>query len=131
MYVNGNEQFKGSTRQALARTRSLGPLLFVNFSIACKGAYTQFSVQARQHDVKLYSVYDCATKAPSKEFCRQLYIIIGQDFTLMATCKSCGQALVLELDPDDYDEATSSIVGGSPTVVPDDLELPCNCHFHW
>jgi hypothetical protein len=49
----------------------------------------------------------------------------------MATCKSCGQALVLELDPDDFDEATSSVVGGSPTVVPDDLELPCSCHFHW
>jgi len=49
----------------------------------------------------------------------------------MATCKSCGQALVLELDPDDFDEATSSVAGGSPTVVPDDLELPCGCHFHW
>jgi hypothetical protein len=51
--------------------------------------------------------------------------------SLMASCKSCGQALVLELDPDDFDEATSSVVGGSPTVVPDDLELPCSCHFHW
>jgi hypothetical protein len=49
----------------------------------------------------------------------------------MAACKSCRQALVLELNPDDFDEATSSVVGGSIAVVPDDLELPCNCHFHW
>lgn len=49
----------------------------------------------------------------------------------MSGCKACQQPLVLELDPEDFDEASSSAVGGAPTTVPDDLELPCGCHFHW
>lgn len=49
----------------------------------------------------------------------------------MSGCKACQQPLVLELDPEDFDEAASSAVGGAPTTVPDDLELPCGCHFHW
>lgn len=52
-------------------------------------------------------------------------------FIEMAVCKACEQPLVLELDPEDFDEATSSAVGGQPSSVPDDLELPCLCHFHW
>ncbi|KAI9736818.1 MAG: hypothetical protein M1818_005869 [Claussenomyces sp. TS43310] len=49
----------------------------------------------------------------------------------MAVCKACSQPLVLELDPDDFNEATASAAGGSSSIVPDDLELPCGCHFHW
>lgn len=49
----------------------------------------------------------------------------------MSACKACDQRLVLELNPDDFNEATSALVGGPPTVVPDDLQLPCSCHFHW
>lgn len=50
----------------------------------------------------------------------------------MATCKLCNQDLVLELDPDDFDEATSSSAGGSNSSVPDDVQIiQCGCHFHW
>ncbi|RDW57989.1 hypothetical protein BP6252_13400 [Coleophoma cylindrospora] len=49
----------------------------------------------------------------------------------MATCKICAQDLFLELDPEDFDEATSSSAGGSSTKVPDDLQTRCGCHFHW
>jgi len=48
----------------------------------------------------------------------------------MATCKVCSQPLFLDLDPDDFDEATASVAGDS-TTVPDDLELRCGCHYHW
>lgn len=40
----------------------------------------------------------------------------------MATCKTCEDPLVLEVEDDDTGESQS---------VPDDLELPCGCHFHW
>jgi len=49
----------------------------------------------------------------------------------MAVCKLCSQDLVLELDPDDFNEATSGPAGGFPSTVPDDLALSCGCHFHW
>ncbi|KAG0652364.1 hypothetical protein D0Z07_1122 [Hyphodiscus hymeniophilus] len=49
----------------------------------------------------------------------------------MSTCKVCEQDLTIELDPEDFDEATSSFAGGSSTTVPDDLQLSCGCHFHW
>jgi hypothetical protein len=42
----------------------------------------------------------------------------------MTTCKVCDDSLVLEVEAedDDLEEATT---------VPDDLALPCGCHFHW
>jgi hypothetical protein len=48
----------------------------------------------------------------------------------MAVCKVCSQPLVVELDPESFDEATSSSVGEASTA-PDDLLLACGCHFHW
>ncbi|KAM0542027.1 hypothetical protein ACHAPJ_013002 [Fusarium lateritium] len=52
----------------------------------------------------------------------------------MSLCKVCEEALVLPIDPEDDvdDEAgASSAAGPSTASVPDDLELPCGCHFHW
>ncbi|TVY92452.1 hypothetical protein LAWI1_G000494 [Lachnellula willkommii] len=48
----------------------------------------------------------------------------------METCKICAQELKIELEPDDFDEATSSTVGAGQ-IAPDDLLLACGCHFHW
>lgn len=39
------------------------------------------------------------------------------------TCKSCQDPLVLALDPEES--------GDEGETVPDDLLLPCGCHFHW
>ncbi|KAH6842507.1 hypothetical protein B0I37DRAFT_198050 [Chaetomium sp. MPI-CAGE-AT-0009] len=39
-------------------------------------------------------------------------------------CKACHDPLTLTLDPEDSGEEQQ-------TVVPDDLLLPCGCHFHW
>lgn len=67
----------------------------------------------------------------------------------MSACKICDQNLTIELDPEEYypshtphkptwltrspsfDEASGSAAGGSSTIVPDDLQLTCGCHFHW
>ncbi|KAK0616313.1 hypothetical protein B0T14DRAFT_567920 [Immersiella caudata] len=38
-------------------------------------------------------------------------------------CKSCSEPLLLPVDPEDSD-------GPSPPI-PDDLLLPCGCHYHW
>jgi len=48
----------------------------------------------------------------------------------MATCRICSQNLTVELDPESFDEATSSSVGQASTA-PDNLLLACGCHFHW
>ncbi|CAL3971359.1 hypothetical protein PZA11_007865 [Diplocarpon coronariae] len=48
----------------------------------------------------------------------------------MAKCKSCEQPLVVELDPESFDEANSPAVGQGSSA-PDDLLLVCGCHFHW
>ncbi|KAH6713042.1 hypothetical protein BKA61DRAFT_484022 [Leptodontidium sp. MPI-SDFR-AT-0119] len=48
----------------------------------------------------------------------------------MPKCRSCEQPLVIELDPESFDEATSSSVGQASSA-PDDLLLRCGCHFHW
>jgi hypothetical protein len=50
---------------------------------------------------------------------------------MIGTCRLCDQPLVVELEPEDVDEHTSSTTGDIPGTVPDDLELPCGCHFHW
>jgi len=39
----------------------------------------------------------------------------------MLVCKACEQPLTLQLEEDT----------GEEQQVPDDLTLPCNCHFHW
>ncbi|KAE9378054.1 hypothetical protein N431DRAFT_435218 [Stipitochalara longipes BDJ] len=49
----------------------------------------------------------------------------------MAKCRICEQPLVIELDPDSFDEAAASSSVGSAITAPDDLLLPCGCHFHW
>lgn len=41
----------------------------------------------------------------------------------MATCKACEDPLVLTLEPEGD--------GQQEETVPDDLLLPCLCHFHW
>ncbi|KAK0644400.1 hypothetical protein B0T16DRAFT_417609 [Cercophora newfieldiana] len=38
-------------------------------------------------------------------------------------CKACTEPLLLPIDPEDSDP--------SPSPIPDDLLLPCGCHFHW
>lgn len=47
----------------------------------------------------------------------------------MATCKTCSDPLTLTLDPEDSGDESSS--APQQTEVPDDLLLPCSCHFHW
>ncbi|KAM5352154.1 hypothetical protein ACJ41O_004877 [Fusarium nematophilum] len=53
----------------------------------------------------------------------------------MSLCKTCQEELVLRMEPEDDvdDEAGAPSAGPSSvsTTVPDDLELPCGCHFHW
>ncbi|KAL1852405.1 hypothetical protein VTK73DRAFT_9227 [Phialemonium thermophilum] len=41
----------------------------------------------------------------------------------MSACRACSDPLVLQLDPEESD--------GDTATVPDDLLLPCGCHFHW
>ncbi|SCN91337.1 uncharacterized protein FFM5_04992 [Fusarium fujikuroi] len=50
----------------------------------------------------------------------------------MALCKACQETLVLRLDPEEDvdDEAGAAGPSTSDSSVPDDLELPCGCHFH-
>ncbi|KAK3902237.1 hypothetical protein C8A05DRAFT_15688 [Staphylotrichum tortipilum] len=45
-----------------------------------------------------------------------------------ARCESCADFLVFTLSPDDDDPNPSS---SAPATIPDDLALPCGCHFHW
>lgn len=45
----------------------------------------------------------------------------------MATCKVCDEPLLVPVD-DEEDEGPSS---STPQTVPDDLQLPCGCHYHW
>jgi hypothetical protein len=45
---------------------------------------------------------------------------------MMATCKACQDPLVVPLEADDSDEEQEQ-----EQTVPDDLTLPCGCHFHW
>jgi hypothetical protein len=52
------------------------------------------------------------------------------DSFTMSKCRICEQNLVIELDPESFDEATASTVGQAATA-PDDLLLRCGCHFHW
>ncbi|KAG8676925.1 hypothetical protein FPOAC2_03041 [Fusarium poae] len=52
----------------------------------------------------------------------------------MSLCKVCEEALELRLEIDDGGIEASSTAGpstASNSLVPDDLELSCGCHFHW
>lgn len=48
--------------------------------------------------------------------------------TMASVCKVCQDPLVIAIEPDSDDEcqAVEEIQN-----VPDDLEMPCGCHFHW
>ncbi|KAK1673802.1 hypothetical protein BDP55DRAFT_730285 [Colletotrichum godetiae] len=48
---------------------------------------------------------------------------------MAAACKACEDPLIITIDPDSEDEDNQT--GDEPQNVPDDLELPCGCHFHW
>ncbi|GJC85304.1 hypothetical protein ColLi_08142 [Colletotrichum liriopes] len=47
---------------------------------------------------------------------------------MAAVCKACEEPLVIVLEPESDDEGQTV---DDPQNVPDDLELPCGCHFHW
>jgi hypothetical protein len=47
----------------------------------------------------------------------------------MSHCKACEEPLVLRLGEDDEDRNEGG--AAAEETVPDDLELPCGCHFHW
>jgi len=57
----------------------------------------------------------------------------------MATCVSCHDPLIIELEPDededeDIEMGESSATGehaSAARTVPDDVHLNCGCHFHW
>ncbi|KAF4342720.1 ring finger [Fusarium beomiforme] len=53
----------------------------------------------------------------------------------MSLCEACEETLVLRLDPEDIDDEPGGFSAAGPSTsgssVPDDLELPCGCHFHW
>lgn len=57
----------------------------------------------------------------------------------MASCAACKEPLTVtvELDTGDGqnsgDEAMAASSGTAAVTetVPDDVELPCGCHFHW
>ncbi|KAK2021162.1 hypothetical protein LX32DRAFT_646680 [Colletotrichum zoysiae] len=46
-----------------------------------------------------------------------------------AVCKACEDPLVIVLEPESDDEESHAV--DDTQTVPDDLELPCGCHFHW
>lgn len=55
----------------------------------------------------------------------------------MHQCAACYEDLVLLFNEEDYDSAAEQN-GTEPEetdknkkTVPDDVELPCGCHFHW
>ncbi|KAF4819067.1 hypothetical protein CGCTS75_v011801 [Colletotrichum tropicale] len=47
---------------------------------------------------------------------------------MAAVCKACQDPLVISIEPDSEDEGQGT---EETQNVPDDLELPCGCHFHW
>lgn len=50
------------------------------------------------------------------------------------SCALCQNPLVLELDDSDDDQDISmsdNADNGTSNTVPDDVQLPCNCHTHW
>lgn len=55
----------------------------------------------------------------------------------MATCVSCHDPLIIELEPDDEEDAEMGEASAADEhvpasrTVPDDVHLNCGCHFHW
>ena len=52
----------------------------------------------------------------------------------MAECAKCSQPLVVEIGPDDNSDlemGASSPGETTKETFPDDVHLPCGCHFHW
>ncbi|KAG8628783.1 hypothetical protein KVT40_002648 [Elsinoe batatas] len=51
----------------------------------------------------------------------------------MANCVWCNDPLMVpvEEEADEPGVPTSAYANGHPHYVPDDLELSCNCHYHW
>ncbi|KAI9724756.1 MAG: hypothetical protein M1812_000031 [Candelaria pacifica] len=57
----------------------------------------------------------------------------------MSTCVACQKPLVLQIEPEDdeddeYEEMTEFAAHEATSAsitVPDDVELSCECHFHW
>lgn len=48
----------------------------------------------------------------------------------MTTCKVCDEPLLVPVD-DSEDEGPSAGASSALQTVPDDLQLPCGCHYHW
>jgi hypothetical protein len=58
----------------------------------------------------------------------------------MASCAACKEPLIVAVEPhsgdDDDDSGEEPMTAANDTTVitetvPDDVELPCGCHFHW
>lgn len=55
----------------------------------------------------------------------------------MSACAKCANPLWVEVDPDSDLDDDTQMAGSSSTAtdskerVPDDVTLPCACHFHW
>lgn len=53
----------------------------------------------------------------------------------MSTCAKCAQPLEVELSPGSDSEASDIDMDATnqdeTVTVPDDVHLPCGCHFHW
>ncbi|KAL8965484.1 MAG: hypothetical protein Q9183_003828 [Haloplaca sp. 2 TL-2023] len=49
----------------------------------------------------------------------------------MSQCTACNQPLTVEIDSEDDEEEYNVPESSSRNVVPDSVELPCGCFFHW
>lgn len=49
--------------------------------------------------------------------------------TLAETCAKCSTPLVIDLA--DSDSEGDNPMSNDNNTIPDDVHLPCNCHFHW
>ncbi|KAK0615058.1 hypothetical protein B0T17DRAFT_498016 [Bombardia bombarda] len=51
---------------------------------------------------------------------------------MAAVCKACNEPLTLTIQQEgSAEEGQQQQQEPTTTTVPDDLELPCSCHFHW
>ncbi|KAF2487171.1 hypothetical protein BDY17DRAFT_4782 [Neohortaea acidophila] len=52
---------------------------------------------------------------------------------MATTCAKCHEALEVEIGPDEDEdvEMEASSSGNNTQTIPDDVHLPCGCHFHW
>lgn len=48
---------------------------------------------------------------------------------MSGSCSACQEPLLVLIDSDSEDEDSKTASVGES--VPDDVELPCGCHFHW